>query len=100
MNDRTSMKYTIPKIKMLCNLRRLKVRLRLLSTAQQPELRFKTAKVMQHFYFWNGVLLTRVTVDFNDLKVLPSKLDRSLSKIDVLWEKIAGLIGFSRAVVF
>ena len=46
---------------------------------------------MQHFYFWNGVLLTRMTVDFNDLKVLPSKLDRSLSKIDVLWEKIAGL---------
>ena len=72
VNDRTGMKYTIPKIKMLCNLRRLKVRLRLLSTAQQPELRFKTAKVMQHFYFWNGVLLTRVTVDFNDLKVLPS----------------------------
>ena len=28
-------------------------------------------------------------------KVLPSKLDRFLSTIDVLWEKIAALIEFS-----
>ena len=38
----------------------MKARLRLLcnklSMAQQPERRFKTAKVMQQFYFRNGVL--------------------------------------------
>ena len=33
-------------------------------------------------------------------KVFPSKLDLFLSIIDVLWEKIAALIEFSRAVVF
>ena len=42
--------YAISKIKMLCNLRFLKARLRLLcnklSTAQQPEPRFKTAEVI------------------------------------------------------
>ena len=42
--------YTMPKIKILCNLRCVKARLRLLrlklSTAQQLEPRFKTAKVM------------------------------------------------------
>ena len=41
------LQYGIPKIKMLCNLRCLKARLRLLcnklSTAQQPEPRFKIA---------------------------------------------------------
>ena len=31
----------------------------------------------------------------NSAKVLPSKLDRFLSTIDVLWEKIAALTEFS-----
>ena len=46
---------------MLCSLRCLKARLRLLcsklSTTQQHEPCFTTDKVMQHFYFPSGVLV-------------------------------------------
>ena len=54
-NSNNSDQYAISKIKMLCNLRCLKARLRLLcsklSTAQQPEPRFKTVLNYLTFLF-------------------------------------------------
>ena len=74
-------KYVISKIKMLCNLSCLKARFRLLrntlSTSQQPEPRFKTAKVMWRFYFRNGVSMIRTLNSNEGSEVKYSRLDKN-----------------------
>ena len=57
----------------LCNLRCLKARLRLLfnelSTAQQPEPCFNTALVMKHFVFGMAYYLPRYSPDIDIIEV-------------------------------
>ena len=59
-------------------------------------LRFYSCILLRAFIYFTFIKSVAINKDLSQaLKVLPSKLDRFLSTIVVLWEKIAALIEFS-----